>query len=110
MRVQFNWIYVAFHWVEEDPWRYFYSFFRPNELVGFAEEWLEKKCEAASWRALVVAAVATEPSIPVHDKGKRNIVNRMEEEQSCKFQAYPFVEKETMAIEAKRKQRDKRIA
>jgi len=30
-RVQFNWIHGAFHWAEEDPWRYFYSFSRPNK-------------------------------------------------------------------------------
>lgn len=29
-RVQFQWIHGAFHWVEEDPLRYFYSFSRPN--------------------------------------------------------------------------------
>jgi len=40
-------------------------------------------------------ATATEEvklSIHVHDKGKRNIVDRMEEEKSFKFRADPLVE------------------
>lgn len=48
-------------------------------------EWLVKQHEEASWRAPEVAAAA-EVSIPVHDKGKRKIVGRMEEEKRCKFQ------------------------
>ena len=34
----------------------------------------------------------------------------MEEEQSCKFLVDPHLEKEAMAIEAKRQRHDKRIA
>jgi len=40
------------------------------------------------------------------EKGKRKIVDRMEEEQSYKFWADPLVEKEAMAIEGKRHQHD----
>ena len=61
-------------------------------------EWLTKQHEAASRRALVIV----EPSIPVCYKGKRKIIDYMEEEQSYKFQADPLIEKEVMAIEAKR--------
>lgn len=67
-------------------------------------EWLVKQCEAVSRRAPTPAAVAVEASIPVHDKGKRKIVNCMEEEQSYKFQTYPLVEKASVSIEVKRKQ------
>ena len=68
-----------------------------------------KQREVASRRAPAVAIVAIEPSIPVCENGKRNIIYRMEEEKSCKFQADPLIEKEAIAIEAKRQQRDKRI-
>jgi len=46
-------------------------------------------------------------NILVHNKGKRNIVNRMEEEKSYKFQEDPIVEKAVMAIESKRQQQNK---
>jgi len=70
--------------------------------------------KAASRRAstivvVVAATKAAEPSIHMRDKGKRKIVDRMEEEKSCKFQVYPLVEQEAMAIQAKRQQYDKRI-
>lgn len=71
-------------------------------------EWLAKKHEVASWRTLEAVA-PIEVNRPVRDKGKKKIVNRMEEEKRCKFQADPLVEKETMVIEAKRKQCDKQI-
>jgi len=67
-------------------------------------EWLAKKREAASRRA------PTEVNIPAHSKGKRKIVDSAEVEQSCKFIAYPIVHKETLVIEAKRQQCDKRNA
>lgn len=41
-------------------------------------EWLEKKHEAASQRAPTVAVVVVEPSIPMHEKGKRKILDHME--------------------------------
>ena len=44
-------------------------------------EWLAKQNEGA----LAPAVIAAKASIPVHDKGKRKIVDRMEEEQSDKF-------------------------
>jgi len=50
-----------------------------------------------------------EPSIPACDKGKRKIVDRMEEEQRCKFRVDPLVEQASMAIQHKRQQREKRI-
>jgi len=110
MRVQFNSIHRAFLWAEEDPWRYFYSFYRSNEQVGFVVEWLPKQCEATSWRALAPEVVAVvEVSIPVCNKGKRKIVDDMEQEQSYKFQEYPLVENSTLAIEEKRRQHDKKI-
>lgn len=46
--------------------------------------WLAKKREAASRRA-PKAATTIEVNIPVHDKGKRKIVDLMEEEKNCKF-------------------------
>lgn len=48
-------------------------------------------------------------NILVCDKGKRKIVDHMEEEKSFKFWVDPLVEKVSMAIEEKRKQHDKRI-
>jgi len=36
--VQFFWIHEACHWALEDPWRYFHSISRPNELVSIAME------------------------------------------------------------------------
>ena len=79
MRVQFNWIHGAFHCAKEDPWRYCYSFYRPNEHVGFVLDGLSKQHGATSQRSptptVVVAA-----SILVRGKGKRKIVDRMEEE------------------------------
>lgn len=67
-------------------------------------DWLAKQHEEASQRApiAIVAVVAVEASIPARDKGKRNIVDCMEEEQRCKFRADSLVEKSSMAIEAKR--------
>lgn len=87
MRFQFNWIHGTFHWAEEDSWRYFYHSSRPNEQVSFSIEWLAQQHEAAPRRTPTVVATkeAVEPSIPVWDKGKRMIFDRMEEKQSCKF-------------------------
>ena len=79
MKVQFTWIHGECHWVEEDPQVYFYSFSRPNELVGIVVEWLKKQHEAASRRAPTPAPA--EVNILVCDKGKRKIVDNMEEEQ-----------------------------
>lgn len=95
-----TWEYISFHWAEEDSWRYCYDSSRPNEHVGFAVYWLAKKYEVASQRAPVVAVVGevVKPSILVREKWKRNIVDRMEEEQICKFQVDPLVENEAMAI------------
>lgn len=84
MRVQFNWIHRACHWVEEDSWRYCYNSSRLNEPVGFVVEWLAKQCETGSRKAPKVAAVV-EVDIPVPDKGKRKIFYYMEEEKSCNF-------------------------
>ena len=56
-----------------------------------------------------VAVVATKPSIQVRNKGKRMILDLMEEEKRCKFQENPLVEKAAMAIEAKRQYHDKQI-
>lgn len=60
---------------EEDPWRYCYNFCSPNEPFSFIVNWLAKQHEVASWKepAVVVAVVAVEEIIPMHDKGKRNI-------------------------------------
>lgn len=63
--------------------------------------------EVASQRA-PEAAAAVEVNILVCDKGKRNIVDNMEEEKRCKFRADPHVQKAYLAIEAKRKQSNKR--
>lgn len=47
---------------------------------------LVKQHEVAYQRALTPeVAVVVEASIPVHDNGKRKILDCMEEEQSCKF-------------------------
>jgi len=90
VRVQFLWIHVACHWVEEDPWRYCHSFSKPNESVGITVEWLSKQCEAASKRP-----PAVEVNIPARDKGKRKILDRVEVEKSYKFKANPLAQKET---------------
>lgn len=52
-------------------------------MVGLAVEWVAKQREASSQREL--EAAAAEVNILVRDKGKRNIINNMEEEKSCKF-------------------------
>jgi len=103
-RVQFNWIHGASHWAEEDSWRYCYNSSKPNEQFGFTIEWLAQQHEVASWRApaLVATTEIAKPSIHVRDKGKRKIVDHIEEEQSCKFRACPLVEQVAMAIQAKR--------
>lgn len=46
----------------------------------------------------------------MREKGKRKVVDRMEEEKSWKFRADPLVQKAYLAIEAKRQQCDKRNA
>lgn len=69
-------------------------------------EWLAKQHEEASRRA-PEETIAIESKIPLHDKGKRKIFDRMEEEKSYKFRVDPLVEKASLAIEAKRQQRDK---
>lgn len=61
-------------------------------------EWLAKQHEATSRRAPTVAVATTEPSILVCHKGKRNIVNFMQEEKRYKFRVNPPIEKEAMAI------------
>lgn len=53
-------------------------------------------------------APTIEVNILVHDKGKRNIVNNAEVEQSCKFRIDPLVQKAALEIEAKRKHHDRR--
>ena len=75
-------------------------------------EWLAKLHEAASWKApvVIVEAVAAEASIPVRDKGKKKIVDHMEEEKSFKFRVDPLVEKSDMAIDAKRQHNDNQNA
>jgi len=67
--------------------------------------------KATSWKTLAVAsaAEAVEPSILLYDTGKRKIVDRMEEEKSCKFRVDPLVEQEVLVIQEKGKQCDKRI-
>jgi len=109
VRVQFNWIHGACHWVEEEPWRYCYSFSRPNDHVFFIVQWLVKQHEATSSRA-PEQSTTIEENILVCDKGKRKIFDRMEEEKSCKFREDPLVEKVAMAIHENRQHRDKRTA
>lgn len=70
-------------------------------MVDFTVEWLAKQHEATT---------ATKVNISVCDKGNKRIVNRMEEEKSCKFQVDPFAEKSAMATVVKRLKRDKRNA
>ena len=77
--------------MEKDPWRYCYNSSRLNELVDLVMEWVAKQCEEASRRA--PEATATKVSILVCSKGKRNIVDNMEEEKSCRFRVDPLVEK-----------------
>jgi len=66
-------------------------------------EWLAKQRKAASKRELA----ASEVNIPMRDKGKRNIVDNMEEEQSRKSWANPLMCKVALEIEVKRKQCNK---
>lgn len=105
-RVLFNWMHGACHWEEEDPWRYCYSFSRPNEPFGLVVEWVAKQCEAASRREPKVAT--TEVNIPVRDKGQGKIVDNMEEEKRCKVQVDPLVHKAALEIEVKKKHHNKR--
>lgn len=96
-------LYSKSHWAKEESWRYCYNSSRPNEQVVFAVEWLAQQHEATSWRTPEVAATteATELSIPMWNKGNRKIVERMEEEKSCKFRVDPLVEQAAMAIQQK---------
>ena len=64
-----------------------------------------KQHEATYRRA--PAATTTDSNIPTCDKGKRKIVDNAEAEKSCKFRVDLLVEKVTLEIEAKRKQRDR---
>lgn len=107
MRVQFNWVHGACHWAEEDAWRCCYNSSRLNEPFNFTVEWLAKQHEPTYQRAPEVATTV-EVKIPVRDKGKRKIFDRMEEKKSYKFQADSLVEKASMPIEEKRQQCDKR--
>jgi len=87
MRVQLIWIHGVCHGAKEDSWRYFFNSSRPNEQVGFVIEWLAHQHEEASQITPIVATTIeiAEPSIPMCDKGKRNIVDYMDEQQSYKF-------------------------
>lgn len=39
-RLHYPWIHRACHWLEEDPWRYFYNSSRFNEPIIIVVEWL----------------------------------------------------------------------
>ena len=54
--------------------------------------------------------MAAEGSRPALDKGKRKVADSAKAKQTCKFKANPLVLREALEIEAKRQQRDKRIA
>lgn len=99
-RVKLPWIHGVCHWTEEDPWIYCYHFFRLNESVEIAIEWLEKRREAVAHRA--PSSATAEGSIPTHDKGKRKVVDNAEAEQSCKIKADPLVMKAALEIDANR--------
>jgi len=71
-RVQCLWIHEVCHWPEEDPWRYYYHFYKLNEPVGIAIEWLEKKKEATSPRATSSAAV--EDGRPMCEKARERLL------------------------------------
>ena len=83
-RVKFQWIHGACHWAEEDPWKYSHNLSKPNELVSIVVEWLAKQREAT-------VAVVAEVNILACNKGKREIFDRAEAEQSYKFSVDPLV-------------------
>lgn len=64
-----------------------------------AVEWLAVHKETTSQRA--ATSTTTEGSRPMHDKGKRKVVDNIEAEHNCKFKADPLVLRATLEIEAK---------
>jgi len=105
MRVYFSWINGEFHWPEEDPWRYWYNDSILNELVSIA-----RTLEVSSQTTTVPEAtsIATTGSNPMQSRGKRNIVENKEGEQSCKMKAYYIITKEALEVKAKREQQMRR--
>jgi len=66
---------------------------------------------ATNWKIALLAATTQESTTTIaisrklaQDKGKRKIVKNLEAKQSYKMKADPFIEKETLAIEAKKQQ------
>jgi len=72
------WISGEFHWLKEDPWRYFYNASKLSELVS-----IEKTLKAYPQTTTTPKAIAivAEGRNPVQDKGKRKIVEDPEGEK-----------------------------
>lgn len=77
-RVYHPWIHSACHWPKQDPWRYCYNYSWINELVRVVVEWLGVHKATTSQRAATSTTI--EGSRPVHDKGKRKVVDSAEAE------------------------------
>ena len=99
-KVYYPWIYEACHWVEEDPWRYFYNSSRLSELVSMVEEWKATLQAVAPYEATTIMTVVSNK--PMQYKGKRKIVKSAEAEKSYKLKEDTLVEKVALEIEAKR--------
>lgn len=72
MRVYFPWINREFHWIEEDPWRYYYNASKLIEMVSIPRNW-----KAPPWKTSTpkVKTLVLEGINLVQQKGKRNIVD-----------------------------------
>lgn len=96
-RIHFQWIIRAFYWPVEDPRRNLYNAYKHCEPVS-----LVATSQATPQRATTLEETVEESSNPMHDKGKRKIVDSPGREQSCKMKEDPIM-KATLVFEVKRK-------
>lgn len=69
-------------------------------------EWKVALQGSTPQEATTIAAVRKKPA---HEKGKRKIVESVEVEKSYKFKENPLVERVALEIDAKRRQRERRV-
>lgn len=104
-RVYYPWIHGAFHWANEDPWRYCYNHSKLNEPVNIATKWKASLQAITSHEATTIETISNKL---MQDKGKRKIFENPKADQSYKFKEVPLIEKEALESEAKRKECIKR--
>lgn len=107
MRVYHPWIHGSCHWPKEYPWTYCYNSSRLNELVIVVVEWLATH-KAATLDRVTTSKMAKGWEL-ARDKGKIKVADSVETKKSCKFKADPLLMRETLDIEAKKWQHNRRI-